>query len=197
MTPFDIAKKHIGLKELPGVHAEPLIAAMFAKSGHPEVKSDEIAWCSAFVGACLQDAGIKGTQSLSARSYLKFGTPVSLKDAKPGDIVIFWRGSPTGWQGHVAFYDSQTDKMVRVLGGNQSNAVTYALYGKDRVLGVRRVPVTPPAGREVYPAPTPVTPGPALDPLTGNKHGGFWAAIIAGLLALLPKSISNRMGPKP
>ena len=138
MSAFEIAKKHLGLKELPGVHVSPAIAAMFAKSGHPEVKSDEVAWCAAFVGACLFDAGIKGTNSLAARSYLKWGVPVDLKDAEPGDIVIFWRGNKDSWQGHVGFYAGETDKTINVLGGNQGNAVSYAAYPKSRLLGVRR-----------------------------------------------------------
>lgn len=143
MTAFEIAKGHLGLKEMPGPKAEPTITAMFAKAGSPDVTNDETSWCAAFVGACLVDAGHNGTNSLAARSYLKWGEPVDLKDAQPGDIVIFWRGKPDSWQGHVGFYAGQTYKMIRVLGGNQSNAVTYALYPKDRLLGVRRAPAPP------------------------------------------------------
>ena len=138
MSAFEIAKKHLGLKEIPGVNASPIIAGMFAKSGYPEVKSDEVAWCAAFVGACLFDAGIKGTESLAARSYLKWGQAVDLKDAQPGDVVVFSRGKPDSWQGHVGFYAGETDKTINVLGGNQGNAVSYAAYPKSRLLGVRR-----------------------------------------------------------
>jgi uncharacterized protein (TIGR02594 family) len=156
MTAFDIAIGHLGLKEMPGVNASPIITGMFAKSGHPEVTSDEVAWCAAFVGACLFDAGVKGTESLAARSYLKWGQAVDLKDAQPGDVVVFWRGSPDSWQGHVGFYAGQTDKMIRVLGGNQNNAVSYAYYPKARLLGVRRGPVEVTAGdrKPVPPAPS-------------------------------------------
>jgi uncharacterized protein (TIGR02594 family) len=198
MRAFEIAKGHLGLKELPGVNASPIIAGMFAKSGHEEVKSDEVAWCAAFVGACLFDAGIKGTNSLAARSYLKWGQAVDLKDAQPGDVVVFWRGSPDSWQGHVAFFESQTDKMIRVLGGNQNNSVSLAFYPKARLLGVRRA-VPPAAGtkhqrrpapapsRGVLPEKRPPAPPPdgvAPDPVPAPPSGGFfmrlWRALSGG-----------------
>ena len=194
MKAFEIAKGHLGLKELPGVNANPIIAGMFAKSGHGEVKSDEISWCAAFVGACLFDAGIKGTNSLAARSYLKWGQAVDLKDAQPGDVVVFWRGSPDSWQGHVAFFESQTDKMIRVLGGNQNNSVSLAFYPKARLLGVRRavpVAVAPPPRPAPQPAPAPVPRPPAPppdvvapDPVPAPPSGGFfmrlWRALSGG-----------------
>jgi uncharacterized protein (TIGR02594 family) len=173
---YDIATGHLGLREIPGPKAHPIIAEMFAKSGHPEVKSDEISWCAAFVGACLRDAGMIGTGSLAARSYLKWGEPVEPKDAEPGDIVVFWRESPSAWQGHVGFYDGETDKMIRVLGGNQSNAVTRAQYSKDRLLGIRRKP-----DAVKVPIDLPV----AVEELVGPKHGGIWAAVAAFFAKLI------------
>ena len=177
MSAFEIAKGHLGLKEMPGVNASPIIAGMFAKSGHPEVKSDETAWCAAFVGACLFDAGIKGTNSLAARSYEKWGTPVDPKDAQPGDIVIFWRGKPDGWQGHVGFYAGETDKTINVLGGNQGNAVTYAAYPKSRLLGVRRAVAEPAA-----PVKKPAAPPPEEPPILG------WATLAQWFFSLIKGS---------
>jgi hypothetical protein len=39
----------LGLQELPGAAAKPRIVEMYRKSGHPEIKSDEVAWCSAAI----------------------------------------------------------------------------------------------------------------------------------------------------
>lgn len=98
---------------------------------------DETPWCSAFVNWVLKKAGVEGiTGSAAARSWLKFGR--SSKDApKPFDIVVFWRGERNGWQGHVAFFLSQTSDTIKVLGGNQGNCVSVAEYPKARLLDIR------------------------------------------------------------
>lgn len=62
-----------GLKEIVGGQHERQIVAFFAEAGHPWVKDDETAWCAAFEHAMLGRAGIKGTGSLAARSYLDWG----------------------------------------------------------------------------------------------------------------------------
>ncbi len=128
------AKRDVGLKEIVGKRHEKKVVKMFADVGHSWVKDDETAWCAAFVGSCLERAGIKSTKALNARSYLKWGK--MLAKPTPGCIVIFKRGSST-WQGHVAFYVSETKTAVQVLGGNQSNSVSIANYSKAKLLGYR------------------------------------------------------------
>lgn len=93
-------------------------------------------WCAAFVNAALGAAGIKGTGSLAARSFLNFGIPVT--EPKVGDIVVLSRGNNPA-QGHVGFfqgYDSNGN--ILVLGGNQGNRVSVASYSPKRLLGFRR-----------------------------------------------------------
>jgi uncharacterized protein (TIGR02594 family) len=189
MTPFQIAKSHIGIKELPGEAANAAIVEMYAKAGHTEVKSDEISWCAAFVAACLVDAGIKPSGSLAARSYLKWGTIVPIEDAQPGDIVVFWRNKKAGWQGHVGFFAGQTDKTIKVLGGNQGDTVSYAFYPKDRLLGVRRAPAA------VVPPRRPATVAPAKkeepeaeevdNPAVVTSTKSFWPQFTEWLLSFL------------
>ncbi|MCB1713295.1 MAG: hypothetical protein KDH96_12745, partial [Candidatus Riesia sp.] len=65
------------------------------------------------------------------------GTPVT--EPKIGDIVVFWRGTRDGWQGHVAFYIREDADGIFVLGGNQSNQVCIAEYPKNQLLGYRRI----------------------------------------------------------
>ena len=137
MTPFEIAKTYLGTKEIKGPADNPTIMEMYTSVGHDWVEHDEVAWCAAFVGHCLEKAGIRSTRKLTARSYLTFGEKVSPDEVREGDIAVFKRGA-SSWQGHVGFVVKTTAKQVQVLGGNQSNAVTIARYPKSKLLGVRR-----------------------------------------------------------
>jgi len=103
-------------------------------------------WCAAFVNSVLNESGISGSESVSdvplmARSFLNWGNKVSEEDIKPGDIVVFPRGS-VGWQGHVGFY-LKTEiingrKYYLILGGNQNNKVSIVTYPASKALGIRR-----------------------------------------------------------
>jgi uncharacterized protein (TIGR02594 family) len=101
-----------------------------------------IEWCAAFVNSVLDRAGISSTESLLARSYLKWG--LSTEMPQPGDIMVFRRGTE-GWQGHVGFYvETVTVDDVEyfvVLGGNQDQSVSYRLYPvtTPKLLDIRTV----------------------------------------------------------
>jgi uncharacterized protein (TIGR02594 family) len=130
-----VANSYIGTTEIRGSKHNPKILEFFDHAGHGWVKNDETAWCAAFVNAMLHEAGVVGSGSLAARSFLKWGKKTS--KPKYGDIVVFWRGSKKSWQGHVAFFVRETSKYVYVLGGNQRNSVNVARYPKSKVLGYR------------------------------------------------------------
>lgn len=136
-TAYELALKDAGTWEWKDGH-NPKVIQYFHDVGHSWVKDDETAWCAAFVGAMLERTGTRSTRKLNARSYLDWGKPVELEDAQPGDIVVFSRGDPNGWQGHVAFYVSHSANHVNVLGGNQSNQVNVKPYKRSRLLGIRR-----------------------------------------------------------
>jgi uncharacterized protein (TIGR02594 family) len=101
-------------------------------------------WCAAFINAVLEESGITSNNNhkypLTARAFLDWGMSVSKEDIKPGDIVVFPRGTQ-GWQGHVGFYLRSTDingvEYYYILGGNQSNKVSIELYRASRALGIR------------------------------------------------------------
>ena len=137
MTPFEIARGYIGTTEGPGPENNPEIMAMYASVGHDWVEHDSVAWCAAFVGHCLERAGIRSTRQLTARSYLDWGVPIDLADAQPGDIGVIPRGT-SSWQGHVFFIDRIEGPWVWGLGGNQSDAVNVKRYPVSKLLGVRR-----------------------------------------------------------
>lgn len=126
----------IGLREAVGKQNNPEVVKLYAEAGHSGIKQDSVSWCAAFVCAMLERAGVSSPKTLLARDFLKWGKEVSAP--KPGDIVVFWRGKPNSWQGHVGFYVRETKTYVYCLGGNQSDSVSIARYPKSRVLGYRR-----------------------------------------------------------
>ncbi len=127
------AWRELGQSEVAGPAHNPRVLAMFDELGH-HGQSDETAWCAAFVGTCLERAGIASTRSLRARSYESWGIAATTPSA--GTIAVLRRGSDPAL-GHVAFLVGATDRHVILLGGNQSNAVTVAAFDSDLVLGYR------------------------------------------------------------
>lgn len=55
-----------------------------------------------------------------------------------GDVVVFRRNGPAGSDGHVGFWVSQSADKIRVLGGNQGNAIDIATFPKDGTVGQTR-----------------------------------------------------------
>ena len=51
----------LGEQEVRGSAANPKVLDLYRDAGHSDVDSDEVAWCAAFVGACLHRAGYKRT----------------------------------------------------------------------------------------------------------------------------------------
>lgn len=137
------ARKYLGLREIQGTRHEPGVVEFFKDSGNSWVQDDETAWCGAFVAAVFKRAGLPAVRppgekanALRAREWLNVGMPV--ERPKVGDLVIFWRGSKSGAQGHVGFYIGEDTDKILVLGGNQSNQVNISRYAKSRLLGFRR-----------------------------------------------------------
>lgn len=165
---YELAKAEIGTWEWAEGH-NPKVLAYFRDAGSPDIRNDEVAWCAAFVGAMLKRAGLKPTGSLLARSYLTFGEPVTLEQAREGDIVVLKRGK-SSWQGHVGFYVKHTSTTVTLLGGNQANQVNRRAYPLSQVLGVRRIDAA--AGRRVLPRAEPTAP-------SRGKSGAFYVGVAA------------------
>lgn len=125
---LEAAGRHLGVEEWPGARHNPAIVGFAKGAGHPQVRDDETPWCASFVGAVLAELGLPTTGSLSARSYEKWGRGVQVQVAEPGDVVVLWRGSPTSWQGHVAFLVRLKGDACILRGGNQGNRVSDHPY---------------------------------------------------------------------
>jgi len=127
------AKKEIGTKEIVGTKHNARVVAYSKRIYNGGIKTDEVPWCASFVGAMLEDCGIRSTRSLASQSYKTWGQKLT----KPvtGCIVVFSR---KGGGGHVGFCLG-VDKLGQliILGGNQSNAVNIKAFKKDRVVGYR------------------------------------------------------------
>lgn len=127
--------KEYGITDIPGTQNNPRVLEYFAKVGQSWVTNDDTAWCAAFVGFCLESVGIASTKALNARSYLNWGK--TSVEPKLGDIVVFWRISPTSAYGHVAFFVKEEAGYTYTLGGNQSDSVCISKYLTSTVLGYR------------------------------------------------------------
>ena len=132
-----IARSYLGQHEIPGPKANAFIVKCLESTtiGSPDNQSDETAWCSAFVNECLKEAGVKvRTNSAWARSWLDWGREPTDEEFGEGLIVVLERGENSG---HVGFLEDWDDNRVRLLGGNQGDAVSEAWFPMSRVLGYR------------------------------------------------------------
>lgn len=133
---MQIARSKLGEHEIPGADANAFIVACLESTslGEPDNQSDETPWCSAFVNWCMKQAGIKGTGSAWARSWLSWGREPETDDERAGAVCILERGANSG---HVGFLVNWTDETVTLLGGNQHDSVSQATFPIERVLGYR------------------------------------------------------------
>jgi uncharacterized protein (TIGR02594 family) len=134
-----IAREKLGIHEIPGPKANAFIVECLKSTtiGRPDNQSDETPWCSAFANRVMQLAGYEGTNSAWARSWLDWGREPADEEFGEGVVVVLARGANSG---HVGFLEDWTDEdggRVKLLGGNQGNAVSYTWFPMSRVLGWR------------------------------------------------------------
>lgn len=142
-----IAQGELGVHEIRGPRDEARVL-QYHQATSLRARNDETAWCSSFVNWTMQQAGVRGTGSAAARSWLQWGraVPKDAQHVRPGDVIVFPRGNNPA-QGHVAIVSEVLDDgRVRVIGGNQSmrgqghDGVTHADRTLASALGVRRAP---------------------------------------------------------
>lgn len=145
-SPFLIAQRFVGTREVAGTMSNPLILA-FLRLDTSWPDKDDVPWCSAFANFCCWLIRVARSKSLAARSWLAVGIAKTLEEAVVGfDVIILKRG--VGEQpgsevlnapGHVGFFAGLDGDAVLVLGGNQSDSVSVARFPRSQVLGVRRL----------------------------------------------------------
>ena len=126
-----IAEAELGVKEDPDEGENPRVIEYHAAT-RLKATLDSVPWCSSFACWVMEQAGINHPESARARAWLRWGekllTPVY------GCIVVFDRGHGTG---HVGFFIGFDGEKLKVLGGNQSNAVNIQSWPRYKVLGFR------------------------------------------------------------
>jgi uncharacterized protein (TIGR02594 family) len=127
-----------GVAQLPDPEENPRIVEYLKTTDLPSAhaESDETHWCSAFVNWCFEHAGIKGTGSPAAKSWLSFGDRINIP--RRGCVVVFDR-PPDPNNGHVAFYIGEAPGKkggsIAVLGGNQGDRINIQPYPRARLRG--------------------------------------------------------------
>lgn len=129
-----IASGELGVSEKAGPGSSVRVVEYLASTNlHAALaKDDSTPWCSAFVNWCVEKAGLAGTDSAAARSWLGWGREVLVP--RRGCVVVLSRGNKGG---HVGFFVRRTGSTLEVLGGNQDNAVRVAGYDITRLIGYR------------------------------------------------------------
>lgn len=140
------ARKHIGVREVPGPKNSTVIAGWLTKL-KAWWSDDETPWCGTFAATCLTEAGLTPPKDWY-RATAWLALPVSLPRPAYGCIVVFTRQGG----GHVGFVVGK-DKAgnLMVLGGNQGDAVNIRPFALSRVAGYRWPSAYPAAGRFVLP----------------------------------------------
>ncbi|MEQ1716461.1 MAG: TIGR02594 family protein [Hyphomicrobium sp.] len=157
----------LGVAEAPGARDDSRVLAFYRDAGHGEIMHDEVAWCAAFAGAMLKRAGLAGTKSLMARSYLNWGKPI--EQGRLGAIAVLERGSDPH-AGHVGFLIGEAKGKILLLGGNQGDAVSVSAFDAARLIGYRW-----PASGDVSDAPG---AGVAASPLPGGVFADALAHVL-------------------
>lgn len=131
-TPWmEFAKKEIDQSEIPGSQHNPRILQYHASTTF-RACSDETPWCSAFVNWCLRQAGLNGTNSAAAQSWITWGKASAAISGAITVVRDVSAGSSLSASGfHVGFLVQDTGSHYRLLGGNQKNQVRISKYPKS------------------------------------------------------------------
>ena len=140
------ARKHIGLREIPGPKHNSTITGWLQKLG-AWWRDDETPWCGVAVAAWMQEAGLPIPQHYyRARAWAEYGVRLRTHVLAPGAILVFSRGG----SGHVGLYVGEDSTAYHVLGGNQGNAVSITRIDKARLLASRWPKGQPVIGKPVW-----------------------------------------------
>lgn len=131
-----------GTAEQAGAGSNPTILAWAKSVGLERVyRDDATAWCGLAMAYVAGQAGWDNAprgNALLARNWQAWGTAADVPML--GDVLVFWRGSRTGFQGHVGVYVGEDSTAFHVIGGNQGDKVSITRLQRDRLLQARRCP---------------------------------------------------------
>lgn len=129
------AAAELGVSEVSGAKSNPRILD-YRRAGKTPLGGDDgaVPWCAIFVNAMLESAGVPGSGSAMARSYVKHPGFHKLAAPMLGCIAVKSsnRGSASG---HVGFYVGEDGLFVYLLGGNQNDQVNISAFKKAEFVG--------------------------------------------------------------
>jgi uncharacterized protein (TIGR02594 family) len=121
--------------------------------GYTTVIGSSYAWCALFVGACLELSGIRGSRDAGADSYSDYGKPCHYWF---GSILPIRHASGGRHVTYFLYWVDEAKGLAAVLGGNQQDAVSVAVYnlsgnsaGHDEVVKGPRWPISQPDGQSM------------------------------------------------
>lgn len=130
------ALKLYGVMERGGREDNPQIVEWAKEVGGDAgwYNKDSIPWCGLFMAVVAKRAGKTVPRlCLRAQAWKNFGRRSHTPSL--GDVLVFWRGSPSSQSGHVGLYVGETEQFYYVLGGNQSDSVCITRIAKYRLIG--------------------------------------------------------------
>jgi len=135
------ARRHIGMREVPGVANNPVIMGWADRLGARvlgiKYNADSVAWCGLFAAWCVHQAGLRPPGiSIRAKAWADWGDAVSMVATRPplGAIAVFDRNGG----GHVGFVESvNTDASLNIIGGNQGDEVNVRRFARNRLIALR------------------------------------------------------------
>lgn len=143
------ARRWLGVAEVvgPGSNRRLLdaIRGLGVRALGMDYRDDDTPWCGAIMGVWMGatlPAEPLPSVVVRASSWERFG--VALREPAPGAVTTFTRAGG----GHVGLYLGETATDLVILGGNQSNRVSIALFSKaKRPATAFRWPMTVPLPR--------------------------------------------------
>jgi uncharacterized protein (TIGR02594 family) len=126
-----VALAEVGVKEFTNGSNKRI--EEYLKTGTRDVAliDDDTAWCAGFANWVLKKVGLKGTNSLMAKSFMNLRR---IPEPILGCFVVYDR-PPNPTSGHVNIFLRDLGDHIEGVGGNQSDAVTIAKYPKSRLRG--------------------------------------------------------------
>jgi uncharacterized protein (TIGR02594 family) len=133
---LNTAIHEIGTAEVPGPKSNPRIMEYRRMAGADGLAGEDsvVPWCAIFINAMLDAAGVKGSGSAMARSFVKHAAFEKLDAPMIGCITVI-SSSRGPASGHVFFYTGENGLFLQGLGGNQNDSVSIEMFHKSKLVG--------------------------------------------------------------
>lgn len=113
-------------------------------------------WCAGFVSWCVHQAAEDrghpapfdysgGARNILDQLHARGMKLPGGEDPQPGDVVVWWRESPSSWKGHIGIVTDVASGMIWTIEGNRGGfpapvrQFSYVLERERRLLGFGRL----------------------------------------------------------